>query len=290
MTKRTLHCGSVQLDLSTPKIMGILNVTPDSFSDGGRFDQVDAACRHAEQMYHQGATIIDIGGESTRPNAAVVSEQQELDRVIPVVEALVAAWSGSQMILSIDTSSPVVIREAHARGAHMWNDVRALKRPNALQTAAALAIPVVLMHMRGVPSNMNELAQYRQLMPELIQELQQRIDAALSAGILPQNIIVDPGFGFAKNTAQNLELLQQFQSLQQLGFPLLAGLSRKRFIGEVLQQADAAQRDIGSAAAHLLCVQQGARIIRTHNVAATAQMLAIWQATQTTCETSDHDK
>lgn len=272
MSKQYL-CG---LDLSIPQIMGILNVTPDSFSDGGQFHQVDAARRHAEHLHCTGASIIDIGGESTRPNAAAVSVQEELDRVIPVVEAL----AGSDMILSIDTSSPEVIREAHAKGAHLWNDVRALTRPHALQTAAELALPVVLMHMRGEPSNMNQLAQYQHLMPELMQELQQRIDAALNAGVLVENVLIDPGFGFAKNTQHNVELLQQFHQLQQLGFPILAGLSRKRFIGDLVQQTEASQRDVGSAAAHLLCVQQGARIIRTHNVAATQHMLAIWQAAQ----------
>ena len=280
MSNSILNCGSVQLDLFTPQIMGILNVTPDSFSDGGQFNQLDAARSQAEQMFADGARIIDIGGESTRPNAAAVSEQEELDRVLPVVEALIAAWSGSGMLLSIDTSSPVVMLEAHARGAHLWNDVRALTRPNALQTAADLAIPVVLMHLRGEPSTMNQLAVYDDLLPELMCELQQRVGAALSMGILPQNIIVDPGFGFAKNTQHNLQLLQQFEVLQQLGFPILAGLSRKRFIGDVLKQPQATERDIGSAAAHLLCVQKGARIIRTHNVAITQQMLSIWQATQ----------
>lgn len=280
MSTMLLQSGQHFLDLSRPQIMGILNVTPDSFSDGGRFNQLGAALRQAEQMFNDGARIIDIGGESTRPNAKMVSEQEELDRVLPVVQALVAAWSGSQMLLSIDTSSPVVMQAAHASGAHIWNDVRALTRPNALHTAAALGIPVVLMHMRGEPSTMNQLAQYQALLPEVLTELQQRIDAALSCGVLQRNIIIDPGFGFAKNTQHNVQLLQQFEHLQQLGLPILAGLSRKRFIGELLQQPDAEQRDLGSAAAHLLCVQKGARIIRTHNVAATQHMLTIWQAAQ----------
>ncbi len=273
---RKLHCGHLDLDLSQPQIMGVLNVTPDSFSDGGQYRQVERAIAQALFMQQQGARIIDIGGESTRPNAAVVSVQQELDRVLPVVEAL----AGQDMVLSIDTSAPEVIRAAVAQGAHLWNDVRALSRPQALQTAAELNIPVVLMHMRGEPSSMNQLANYDNVVAEIKLELQQRINMAIQAGVHPDQIIIDPGFGFAKNTAQNLQLLAQLNQLQALGYPILAGLSRKRFIGEVLNEPDVLQRDIGSAAAHLLSVQQGARIIRTHNVTVTRQMLSIWQATQ----------
>lgn len=262
------------LDLQNPQIMGILNVTPDSFSDGGRYTQRDRAVLHAEQMIREGATIIDIGGESTRPDAALVSVQEELERVIPAVEAL----RHHAVKLSIDTSSPEVIREAVAHGAHIWNDVRALTRPGALSTAAKLDIPVILMHMRGEPATMNQLADYEDVVEDMCGELQQRVDAALAAGVKQHQILLDPGFGFAKTTDHNLSVLDQFWQLHSLGYPLLAGLSRKRFIGEVLQGAAAHERDIASATGHLLAVQQGASVVRTHAVKPLADMLKLWTA------------
>lgn len=262
------------LDLQHPQIMGILNVTPDSFSDGGRYTQRDRAVLHAEQMIREGATIIDIGGESTRPDAALVSVQEELERVIPAVEAL----RHHAVKLSIDTSSPEVIREAVAHGAHIWNDVRALTRPGALSTAAKLDIPVILMHMRGEPATMNQLADYEDVVEDMCGELQQRVDAALAAGVKQHQILLDPGFGFAKTTDHNLSVLDQFWQLHSLGYPLLAGLSRKRFIGEVLQGAAAHERDIASATGHLLAVQQGASVVRTHAVKPLADMLKLWTA------------
>ena len=254
--------------------MGILNVTPDSFSDGGQFHQTSKAIAHALEMMEQGATIIDIGGESTRPHADAVSVQEELDRVIPVVEQLV----DHDVVISIDTSSPEVIREAVAKGAHIWNDVRALKRPHAMQTAADLNIPVILMHMRGEPSTMNDLAVYQDVTTEVMSELQQRIDEALAIGIRKENIIIDPGFGFAKTASQNLKLLNEFWKLQELGYPILSALSRKRFIGEVLDGAEATARDIASSAGHLLSIQQGACMVRTHNVKAMSDTIKMWQA------------
>jgi dihydropteroate synthase len=276
LPKKTLRCKGLSLDLSTPQIMGILNVTPDSFSDGGLYQDQAQALRHAQQMIKDGASIIDIGGESTRPHATAVSVAEELQRVIPVVEAL----AQHQVWISVDTSQPEVIEAAVQAGAHIWNDVRALSRPKALETAAKLAIPVVLMHMRGDPQNMNELADYQHVESEVIQELQARVDQALAAGVRAEHIILDPGFGFAKNTQHNLQLLQQLWQLQALDYPVLAALSRKRFIGELLAQSDPKQRVVGSVAAHLLAIQQGASIIRVHDVKASADALKIWQAMQ----------
>ena len=276
LPQRQIQCGRFTLDLSQPRVMGILNVTPDSFSDGGQFRQTSKAVAHAVVMMEQGATIIDIGGESTRPHADAVSVQEELDRVIPVVEQL----ADHDVVISIDTSSPEVIREAVDKGAHIWNDVRALKRPNAMQTAAELNIPVILMHMRGEPRTMNDLAVYQDVTTEVMSELQQRIDEALAIGIRKENIIIDPGFGFAKTASQNLKLLNEFWKLQKLGYPILSALSRKRFIGEVLNGAEATERDIASSTAHLLSIQQGACMVRTHNVKAMSDAIKVWQAMQ----------
>ena len=276
LPKQILQCGQLQLDLSQPHVMGILNVTPDSFSDGGKYNQLDQAIEHALSMIEQGATIIDIGGESTRPGASEVAIEEEIRRVVPVVEAL----SHHNIILSIDTSQPEVIRAAKAAGAHIWNDVRALTRPNALKTAAELDIPVVIMHMRGEPTTMNQLDQYSDVTLDVMQELQQRIDDALAAGIQQHNIIIDPGFGFAKNAQQNLKLLKEFWKLNELGYPILSGLSRKRFIGEALKGAAADQRAVGSVTGHLLSIQQGASIVRAHDVKAMHDTILVWQAMQ----------
>lgn len=263
-----------QLDLSQPQVMGILNVTPDSFSDGGQYQQLDLAVKQALKMQQDGATIIDIGGESTRPNAPSVSLQQELDRVLPVVEAL----KPYNLILSIDTSQPEVIRQAVGLGASIWNDVRALTRPNALQTAVELDIPVILMHMRGEPDTMNNLANYRDIVAEVKQELLQKIEMAIQAGVKKQHIIADIGFGFAKNSQHNIELLKHFAQFTDMGFPLLSGLSRKRFIGEILDVTQADERVIGSVVGHLFSIQQGANIVRVHDVKATAEAMKIWKA------------
>lgn len=271
-----LSCGRFQLDLSQPQVMGILNVTPDSFSDGGQHHQKDQAIQHALQMIEDGASIIDIGGESTRPNASPVALEEELRRVIPVVEAL----SKYDVIMSIDTSQPEVMRAAVQAGAHIWNDVRALTRPQALETAAELNIPVVLMHMRGEPTNMNQLDQYDDVTEEIIQELQQRLDQAIAVGIKPENIIIDPGFGFAKNAQQNFQLLNEFWKLNRMGYPILSGLSRKRFIGEALNGVPAQERAVGSVTGHLLSIQQGASIVRVHDVKATSDAIKVWKMMQ----------
>ena len=272
LPQQQLQCGRLSLDLSQPQIMGILNVTPDSFSDGGLHHQKDQAVQRALQMIEQGATIIDIGGESTRPNASPVELEEEIRRVIPVVKAL----SKHDVIMSIDTSQPDVIRAAVKAGAHIWNDVRALTRPMALETAAELNIPVVLMHMRGEPTNMNQLDQYENVTEDVIQELQQRLDQAVQVGIKPENIILDPGFGFAKNAQQNFQLLNEFWKLNRMGFPLLSGLSRKRFIGDALAGIPAQERTVGSVMGHMLSIQQGASIVRVHDVKATKDAINVW--------------
>lgn len=274
LPQKVISCGSLELDLSCPHVMGILNVTPDSFSDGGKHNSKATAIAHAQQMIADGASIIDIGGESTRPGASIVEVEEEIQRVVPVVEAL----AQKNVIISIDTSQPRVIEAAVAAGAHIWNDVRALTRPGALEMAASLNIPVIIMHMRGEPTTMNQLDQYDNVIEDVIDELQQRIQAALSAGIRQEHIIVDPGFGFAKNAQQNLTLLNALWRFTDLGYPVLSGLSRKRFVGEVLQGASADQRMVGSVTGHLLSLQQGASIVRVHDVKATVDAVRMWQA------------
>lgn len=269
-----LQCGHFTLDLSQPQIMGILNVTPDSFSDGGQHHHKEQAVQRALQMIEEGASIIDIGGESTRPNASPVELEEEIQRVIPVVEAL----SKYDVIISIDTSQPEVIRAAVKAGAHIWNDVRALTRPQALETAAELNIPVVLMHMRGEPTNMNQLDQYQDVTEDVIHELQQRLNQAIAVGVSKENIIIDPGFGFAKNAQQNFRLLNEFWKLNRMGYPILSGLSRKRFIGEALNGVPAQERALGSVMGHLLSIQQGASIVRVHDVKATSDAIKVWNA------------
>ena len=271
------------LDLSQPHIMGILNVTPDSFSDGGQFNAVDKAVAHCQQMINEGATIIDIGGESTRPNAQTVATDDEIQRVVPVVRAI-RQHCGDAIWLSIDTSSPEVMQAAFNEGADIWNDVRALKRTGAAELAAKLNIPVMLMHMRGEPTTMNNLAQYDDVIDEVRTELIDRINEVVSIGVKQSNIIIDPGFGFAKNYEHHCALLSQLSSLQTLGLPMMFGISRKRFLAEVLTKSgseavsttQALERDSAGTAAGLLALQQGASIIRTHNVAMMQQAVALW--------------
>lgn len=274
LPKKILRCGELSLDLSVPHVMGILNVTPDSFSDGGKHNGKAQALAHAQQMISDGATVIDVGGESTRPGASVVEVEEEIRRVVPVVEALAEL----DVVISIDTSQPEVIQAAVAAGAHIWNDVRALTRPNALETAAKLNIPMIIMHMRGEPTTMNGLDQYDNVTLDVMTELSQRVSDALKAGVKAENIMIDPGFGFAKNAKQNLKLLKEFHQLNQLGYPILSALSRKRFIGEALGGADAGQRAVGSVAGHLLSIQQGACMVRAHDVKAMSDAIKVWQA------------
>lgn len=279
----SIHYKNQTLDLSKPHIMGILNVTPDSFSDGGKYTNVDNALRHAEQMITDGATIIDIGGESTRPNASHVSESEELDRVVAVVEKL-RQNSDDNIWISVDTSSPTVIKACSEVGANIWNDVRALTRPKAIQMAKNLQIPVILMHIRGEPTTMNNMDNYQDILQDVLNELQQKIDNVIAGGVEKDRIILDVGFGFAKNYEQNLTWLKHFDKLHQFNLPVMVALSRKRFIGEALRLAklpnETDKRDIASMVAGLLAVQQGACIIRTHDVATVKQGLAMWQAVQ----------
>ncbi|NYR08533.1 dihydropteroate synthase [Psychrobacter sp. BI730] len=271
------------LDLSQPHIMGILNVTPDSFSDGGQFNAVDKAVAHCQQMINEGATIIDIGGESTRPNAQTVATDDEIQRVVPVVRAI-RKYCGDAIWLSIDTSSPEVMQAAFNEGADIWNDVRALKRTGAAELAAELNIPVMLMHMRGEPTTMNNLAQYDDVIDEVRTELIDRINEVVSIGVKRSNIIIDPGFGFAKNYEHHCALLSQLSSLQTLELPIMFGISRKRFLADVLTKSgaeavsttQAVERDSAGTAAGLFALQQGASIIRTHNVAMMQQAVALW--------------
>ncbi|WP_284879123.1 dihydropteroate synthase [Acinetobacter variabilis] len=268
--------GHLKLDLSQPHVMGILNVTPDSFSDGGLHNQKDQAVAKALEMMADGATVIDVGGESTRPGASAVEVEEEIRRVVPVVEEL----AKHDVIISIDTSQPEVIKAAVKAGAHIWNDVRALTRPQALETAAELNIPVIIMHMRGEPTTMNNLDQYDDVTQDVIRELSQRVQDALDVGVKAEHIMIDPGFGFAKNAQQNLKLLQEFYKLAEMGYPILSALSRKRFIGAALNGAEPQARAVGSAAAHLLSIQQGACMVRAHDVKVTADAIKIWKAMQ----------
>ncbi|WP_440453840.1 dihydropteroate synthase [Psychrobacter sp. ASPA161_9] len=284
----TLSSGNKVLDLSQPHIMGILNVTPDSFSDGGQFNAIDKAVAHCQEMLEAGATIIDIGGESTRPNADAVDTIEEVQRVVPVVKAI-RQHLGDAVWLSIDTSNPAVIETAFEAGADIWNDVRALKREGAVAMAVKLDIPVMLMHMRGEPTTMNHLAQYNNVVSDVIAELAARIDEVTSFGVKRDKIVIDPGFGFAKNYDHHCALLTQLDSLQILGLPMMFGVSRKRFLAEVLAnsgvnmiaETKASDRDAVGTAAGLLALQQGASIIRTHNVPMMQQAVALWKQLST---------
>ncbi|MBZ9558283.1 dihydropteroate synthase [Halomonas coralii] len=243
--------------------MGILNVTPDSFSDGGRFAVRDDALRHAEAMLAEGAAIIDVGGESTRPGAEPVPEQAELDRVVPIVEALVHELDA---LVSVDTSSPEVMRAVSDAGAGMLNDVRALRRPAALEVAAASGLPVCLMHMLGEPGDMQQAADYAEPVEQAVATfLAERIAACEKAGIRRERLILDPGFGFAKTVAHNLRLLNRLDTLADFGLPVLAGMSRKRMIGQVLDRP-VEERLAGGLALSTLAVERGARILRVHDV------------------------
>jgi dihydropteroate synthase len=255
--------------------MGILNVTPDSFSDGGEFMHVDAALAQAFHMQEQGAAIIDVGGESTRPGAEAVSVQQELDRVIPVMEALAGRLD---LPLSVDTSKPEVMQAAVQAGAGMINDVNALQEGGAVVQAAKLNVPVCLMHMQGQPRTMQKAPHYKNLIEEIKTFLSERIDACLNAGIHRQQILIDPGFGFGKTLAHNLELLSRLSEFAELECPLLAGISRKSMLG-TLTGREPEQRLAASIAAAVLAAERGANIMRVHDVAETVDALKIVHAT-----------
>lgn len=262
------------LDLTSPKIMGILNFTPDSFSDSGKFFSLDKALFQVEKMLNDGADIIDIGGESTRPNAPIVTLEEELKRVVPLVEAVRQRFD---CLISVDTSKAEVMRQSAQVGADIINDIRALQEPNALETAAELALPVCLMHMQGSPQTMQQSPDYDDVVEEVSEFLNQRIFACLTAGIAKEHIILDVGFGFGKTVQHNYQLMKHLPLFADSGYPVLAGLSRKSMIGAVLDKP-VNQRIIGSVAGALLCIQQGAKIVRVHDVAETADALKIWRA------------
>ena len=256
--------------------MGILNVTPDSFSDGGRFDRLEAALRHAEEMVRAGATLIDIGGESTRPGAPPVSEQEELERVCPAVEAIARELD---VIVSVDTSTAAVMAETARLGAGLINDVRSLQRPGALEAAAASGLPVCLMHMRGEPGTMQDDPRYPDIYAEVHDFLVERMDACAAAGIPAERIVLDPGFGFAKTLEHNLRLFQQLERLHELGRPLLVGVSRKSMIGRVLDRP-VGERLSGSLALAALAVTKRAQIVRVHDVAETVDVVRMIAAVE----------
>jgi dihydropteroate synthase len=268
MPVATLRCGDKTLDLSRPIVMGVLNVTPDSFSDGGRFLPLEAAVAHGLRLVEEGAAIIDIGGESTRPGAAPVSVEEELRRVLPVVERLRQA---TQAVISVDTSKPEVIREAAAAGAGLINDVRALTEPGALEAAAASGSAICVMHMQGDPRTMQRAPSYVDVVKEVKAFLDEHVQRCRAAGVSSDRIVVDPGFGFGKNLEHNLELLRRLRDLQG-EWPLLVGLSRKSMVG-TLTGRSAGERVHGSVALAVIASINGARIVRAHDVAATVDAL-----------------
>jgi dihydropteroate synthase len=265
----TLRCGDKTLDLSRPIVMGVLNVTPDSFSDGGHFLAADAAVEHTLRMVEEGAAIIDIGGESTRPGADPVPADEELRRVLPVIERLRQATS---VVISVDTSKPEVIRGAAAAGAGLINDVRALREPGALEAAAASECAVCLMHMQGDPRTMQQAPSYVDVVKEVKAFLDERAQSCRAAGMSSDRIVIDPGFGFGKTLEHNLELLRRLGELTAGGPPLLVGLSRKSIVGKLTGRG-AGERVYGSVALAVIAALNGARIIRAHDVAATVDAL-----------------
>lgn len=271
----TLDCAGSRIDLNRPRIMGILNVTPDSFSDGGDFISRDAALQRASAMVAEGADFLDIGGESTRPGAQAVSAQEELDRVIPVIEAIA---SEIPVPISVDTSKASVMRQAVAAGAGLINDVMALRDEGALAAASALEVPVCLMHMQGQPRTMQRNPQYRDVVEDVIEFLQARVDACVTAGIPRERLLLDPGFGFGKSLQHNLALLRHLDRFGTLQLPLLVGMSRKSMIGAVLDDAPVDQRLPGGLACAVMAVERGAVIVRTHDVRATADAVRMTHA------------
>lgn len=268
-----LRCGKFTLTLDRPYVMGIVNVTPDSFSDGGLHDTLASALEHAHRLIEEGADLLDIGGESTRPGAATVSEQQELDRVLPVIEGL----RGISIPISIDTYKPAVMRAAIAAGASMVNDVNALQAQGAMQAVAQGDVAVCLMHKQGSPQTMQQSPAYQDVVSEVSAFLRERVAALEAAGIARERIVVDPGFGFGKTVEHNLDLLRHLESLYALGVPVLAGMSRKSMLGAITGR-DVSERKSASIAAALLAVQRGAAIVRVHDVRETVDAMKIWNA------------
>lgn len=269
-----IHCKTKVLDFTAPKVMGILNVTPDSFSDGGKYTALDTALFHVQQMVSQGAHIIDVGGESTRPGAASVDAAEELDRVLPVIEAINARFD---TLISIDTSKAIVMTEAVNAGAELINDVRALQDIGALQAAAKSGAAVCLMHMQGQPRTMQDAPEYLNLLGEVKSFLSTRVDACIQAGIKSEQILLDPGFGFGKTLKHNYQLLDRLNELNDLGYPLLIGLSRKSMIANVLDSTTD-DRIAGSIAAATIALLNGAHILRVHDVKQTVDAVKVVSA------------
>ncbi len=270
-----LDCAGRPLVLDRPRVVGVLNVTPDSFSDGGRYASLAEAVEHGLRLAAEGADMLDIGGESTRPGGQEVSVEEELRRVIPVVEQLSARTT---VPLAIDTSKPEVMRAAVAAGVGMINDVYALRREGALDAAAALGVPVCLMHMQGEPRSMQDDPHYDDVVGEVHRFLTDRLFACELAGIDKRKVMVDPGFGFGKTLEHNLALLRALERFADLGSGIYAGLSRKSMIGAMTGRGQPEQRAAGSVAAAMIAAQRGARLLRVHDVAATVDALAVWQA------------
>lgn len=264
------------LDLSFPHVMGILNVTPDSFSDGGKHNALVDALTHTNEMVNAGATIIDVGGESTRPGADEVSVEEELERVIPVVAAIAQRF---EVWISVDTSKAEVIREAASVGAHIINDVRSLSEPGALAAAAATGLPVCLMHMKGDPRTMQQAPAYQDIVSEVDAYFIEQLARCEAAGMKKENLLLDPGFGFGKNLSHNYELLARLSEFHHFGLPLLVGMSRKSMIGQLLNVGPG-QRLTGSLACAVIAAMQGAHIIRVHDVKETVEAMRVVEATQ----------
>lgn len=270
-----IRARACELDLSTPKVMGILNVTPDSFSDGGTHNRYHDALEHAAKMVNEGASIIDIGGESTRPGAAEVSVNEELDRVIPIVEAIAQRFD---VWISVDTSKAEVMSEAAKAGMHLINDIRSLHEPGAIEVAAQSGLPVCIMHMQGQPRTMQDAPNYENVIADIKAYFDAEIARCVAAGIDKQQIILDPGFGFGKNLSHNYQLLANLDQFHDFGLPLLAGMSRKSMIGNLLN-VPPQERLVGSIACATIAAMQGAQVIRVHDVKETVQAMQIVQMT-----------
>ncbi|WP_067706011.1 dihydropteroate synthase [Erwinia sp. ErVv1] len=270
-----LYAQDSVLDLSHPHVMGILNVTPDSFSDGGKHNELIQALTHANAMINAGATIIDIGGESTRPGADEVSVDEELARVIPVVEAISQRF---EVWISVDTSKPEVIRESARAGAHIINDIRSLREPGALEAASETGLPVCLMHMQGEPGTMQQAPKYSDLLQDVDAFFGQQIARCEAAGIKKEQLLLDPGFGFGKNLSHNYQLLAHLADFHHFGLPLLVGMSRKSMIGQLLNVGPS-QRLTGSLACAVIAAMQGAQILRVHDVKETVEAMRVVEAT-----------